>query len=232
MLTGEQYLNSLDDGRVTYFEGRRIKDLLDEPAFATPARAIARGYDRSYSPDPGATNPLVVAPRSAAELRERAGVIAEMDLALNVTYQSLMTLLTAASRLQGSDPIYSDRLRAYVDDAIAADIRIAECITDAKGNRSLPPAKQDDPDSYVHVVARKNDGAVIRGAKLHISAASLCHDLLVMPTKSMKPGEEEYSITCAVPVNAPGVSVINTTYHPKGDDVRHYPVSSQMRRWT
>jgi 4-hydroxybutyryl-CoA dehydratase/vinylacetyl-CoA-Delta-isomerase len=226
MLTGEQYLASLNDDRVTYFEGRRIKDLLDEPAFATPARAIAAGYDRSYSPAPGATNPLVIAPRSPAELRERADLISEMDLALNVTYQSLMTLLTASSRMQGADPVYSDRLRAYVDDAIAADIRIAECITDAKGNRALPPAKQDDPDSYVHVVARKPGGVVIRGAKLHISAASLCHDLLVMPTKAMKPGEEEYSITCAVPVKSPGVSVINTTYHPKGEDTRHYPVSS------
>src|SRR4051794_32456168 len=228
MLTGQQYLESLSDGRVTYFEGRRVDDLLAEPAFAVPARAIAAGYDRSYSPEPGAHNPLVMAPRSPEELRERAAVIGEMDLALNVTYQSLMTLLTAEARLKGVDQIYHDRLQAYVEDAIAKDIRIAECITDAKGNRALPPSKQNDPDSYVHVVDRRSDGIVIRGAKLHISAASLCHDLLVMPTKSMKPGEEEYSVTCAVPTNSPGVSVINTTYHPKGDDVRHFPVSSQI----
>src|SRR5947209_5861608 len=103
MLTGEQYLTSLDDGRVTYYEGRRIKDLLQEPAFEVPARAIAAGYDRCYSPEPGAINPLVMAPRSGEELRERADVIGQMDLALNVTYQSLMTLLTAAARLHGVD---------------------------------------------------------------------------------------------------------------------------------
>ena len=228
MLTGQQYLESLGDGRVTYYEGRRVDDLLAEPAFAVPARAIAAGYDRSYAPEPGAANPLVMAPRSPEELRERAAVIGEMDLALNTTYQSLMTLLTAEARLKGVDQVYRDRLQAYVEDAIARDIRIAECITDAKGNRALPPSKQNDPDSYVHVVDRRADGIVIRGAKLHISAASLCHDLLVMPTKSMKPGEEEYSVTCAVPTNSPGVSVINTTYHPKGDDVRHFPVSSQI----
>jgi 4-hydroxybutyryl-CoA dehydratase/vinylacetyl-CoA-Delta-isomerase len=227
MLTGQQYLSSLDDGRMTYYEGHQVKDLLAEPAFAVPARAIAAGYDRCYSSKPGATNPLVVAPRSPEELRERAGIISEMDLALNVTYQSLMTLLTAAPRLHGVDPVYVNRLQAYVDDAIRDDIRIAVCITDAKGNRSLAPAKQSDPDSYVHVVDRRSDGVVIRGAKLHISAASLCHDLLVMPTKSMKSGEESYAITCAVPVSAQGVSVINTTYHPKGDDVRHFPVSSR-----
>src|SRR5215207_5422711 len=57
MLTGEQYIASLDDGRLTYFEGQRIKNLMSEPAFETPVRAIAAGYDRWYSPDPGATNP-------------------------------------------------------------------------------------------------------------------------------------------------------------------------------
>jgi len=211
MLTGEQYLDSLDDGRLTFHEGRQIEDLLSEPAFAVPARAIAAGYDRCYSPADGARNPLVLAPRSPDELRERAGVIGEMDLALNTTYQSLMTLLTAVSRLTGVDPVYRGRLEAYVEEAIAKDVRIAECITDAKGNRALSPAKQNDPDSYVHVVERTPDGVVIRGAKLHISAASLCHDLLVMPTKSMKPGEEDYSITCAVAVNSPGIAVINTT---------------------
>jgi 4-hydroxybutyryl-CoA dehydratase / vinylacetyl-CoA-Delta-isomerase len=228
MLTGEQYLSSLDDGRLTYFEGHQVKDLLAEPAFETPARAIADGYDRCYDPTPGATNPLVVAPRSPQELRERADTIHTMDLALNVTYQSLMTLLTAAPRLKGVDPVYKDRLQAYVDDAIVADVRIAECITDAKGNRSQPPARQSDPDAYVHVVGRRSDGVVIRGAKLHISGASLCHDLLVMPTKAMKPGEDDYSITCAVPVSSPGVRIINTTYHPKGDDIRHFPVSSRI----
>ena len=87
----------------------------------------------------------MVAPRSPEELRERAGIIHEMDLALNVTYQSLMTLLTAAPRLKGVDPVYKDRLQAYVDDAIAADIRIAECITDAKGNRSLAAGPPERP---------------------------------------------------------------------------------------
>ena len=80
----------------------------------------------------------------------------------------------------------------------------------------------------MHVVDRRSDGVVIRGAKLHISGASLCHDLLVMPTKAMKPGEEDYAITCAVPVSSPGVRIINTTYHPKGEDIRDFPVSSQI----
>ncbi|MCT2583533.1 4-hydroxyphenylacetate 3-hydroxylase N-terminal domain-containing protein [Actinophytocola gossypii] len=227
MLTGRQYKESLRDGRKVYFEGRLVEDLESEPALAVPLEAIAAGYDKYHSADPDAVNPLTVAPRSADELRERIPVITEMDLLLNVTYQSLMTLLVAAGRLADHAPEFVPRINAYVEDARRRDIRITECITDAKGDRSLPPGKQSDPDAYVRVVERRADGVVIRGAKLHISAAAFGHDLMVMPTKSMKPGEEDYAIACAVPVNAPGVHITNTTYHPRGGDPRDFPVSSR-----
>jgi 4-hydroxybutyryl-CoA dehydratase / vinylacetyl-CoA-Delta-isomerase len=227
MLTGRQYKESLKDGRKVYFEGRLIEDFGSEPAMAIPLQAIADGYDKYYSAEPGAVNPLTIAPRSAEELRDRIPVITEMDLLLNVTYQSLMTLLVAAGRLEDRAPEFIPRIKAYVEDARRRDIRITECITDAKGDRSLAPAKQSDPDAYVRVVGRRPDGVVIRGAKLHITAAAFGHDLLVMPTKSMKPGEEDYAIACAVPVGSPGVHVTNTTYHPRAGDPRDYPVSSR-----
>lgn len=227
MLTGRQYKESLKDGRKVYFEGRLIEDFGSEPALAIPLQAIADGYDKYYSAEPGAVNPLTIAPRSAEELRDRIPVITEMDLLLNVTYQSLMTLLVAAGRLEDHAPEFIPRIKAYVEDARRRDIRITECITDAKGDRSLAPAKQSDPDAYVRVVGRRPDGVVIRGAKLHITAAAFGHDLLVMPTKSMKPGEEDYAIACAVPVGSPGVYVTNTTYHPRAGDPRDYPVSSR-----
>ena len=59
---------------------------------------------------------------------------------------------------------------------------------------------------------RRADGVVIRGAKLHITGASLGHELLTIPTKSMKAGEEDYAIGCAVPVNAPGVKKIGRAH--------------------
>lgn len=227
MMTGQEYIESLDDGRKVYFQGRQITDFSTEPALDVPMRAIAAGYDKYYSAEPDAVNPVMIAPRSEQELRERIPVITEMDLATNVTYQSMMTLLVAMGRLHGEARKYVPRIEAYVRDALRRDIRATECITDAKGNRSNAPAKQEDPDAYVRVVGRRPDGVVIRGAKLHISAAALGHDLMVMPTKNMKPGEEDYSIACAVPVNSEGVRITNTTYHPLGRDPRDHPVSAQ-----
>jgi 4-hydroxybutyryl-CoA dehydratase/vinylacetyl-CoA-Delta-isomerase len=226
MLTGQEYKDSLKDGRKVYFEGRLVEDLGATPGLSEPLDAIADGYDKYYSSAPDAVNPVVTAPRSVQELRDRIPELMELDLCLNVTYQSLMTLLVAAGRLENAAPAYIPRIHSYVEQARKDDIRITECITDAKGNRSLHPGKQEDPDAYVRVVSRRDDGVVIRGAKLHISAAAYGHDLMVMPTKTMKPGEEDYAIACAVPVNSPGVHITNTTYHPLAGDPRDYPVSS------
>lgn len=226
MLTGQEYKESLKDGRKVYFQGRLIEDMDAEPGLSVPLNAVADGYDKYYSSAPDAVNPVVSAPRSVQELRDRIPELMELDLVLNVTYQSLMTVLVAAGRLEGAAPQYIPRIEAYVEKARREDIRITECITDAKGNRSLHPGKQEDPDAYVRVVSRSDDGVVIRGAKLHISGAALGHDLMVMPTKTMRPGEEDYAIACAVPVNSPGVHITNTTYHPLHGDPRDFPVSS------
>ena len=69
MLTGRQYKESLKDGRKVYFEGRVIEDFESEPALAVPLQAIADGYDKYYSAEPGAVNPLTIATRARESLR-------------------------------------------------------------------------------------------------------------------------------------------------------------------
>ena len=227
MMTGQQYKRSLSDNREIFFEGERVRDPVAHPILGQCVERVAAGYDRFYSPEPGAVSALMGVPHSARELHERIPLLHESDIVANVTYQSIMTLTTAASRIADALPKYAERIRRYVADAQRRDIRIVECITDAKGDRSRPPGKQDDPDAYTHVVERRADGVVIRGAKLHITGASICHELMVIPTKAMKPGEEAYAIGCAVPVNSPGVKIIDTTFAPRHPDVRSFPVSSR-----
>jgi 4-hydroxybutyryl-CoA dehydratase/vinylacetyl-CoA-Delta-isomerase len=226
MKTGAEYRASLRDGRTTYFEGKRVDDLEAHPVLGPSVAEVAATYDRFHSPEPGAVSPLMGVPGSAAELKARIPLLQRADLVANVTYQSIMTLLTAASRMSDC-PEYVARIGSHVDHVQRQDLRIVECITDAKGDRSLPPAKQHDPDLYVRVVDRSREGVVIRGAKLHISGASYAHDLMTIPTKSMKAGEEAWAIAAMVPVNAPGVKIVNTTYAPRHGDARSFPISSR-----
>ena len=225
MMTGDEYRASLDDGRATFFEGEQVFDLPGHPVLGITVDSAAAGYDRFYNPAAGAVGAFMAVPGSAKELREQVELHESVDLLTHVTYASIMTLLTAADRIEAKLPDEAQRIRAWVKDAQQRDVRITQCITDAKGDRSRRPGNQDDPDAYVRVIERRPDGIVIRGAKLHISAASMGHELMTIPTKSMKPGEDQYSVACMVPVGGPGVKIINTTYAPRHADTRDFPMS-------
>lgn len=211
MLRGADYRKSLMDDRSLYFEGRLVDDVNRLPEFKPTLDAIAATYDHFHRPEPGAVNELTLPPRDQDQLKVRLPAIHEHgDLMLHVTYQSFMSLLTAADGIEEVFPEGAQRVRDYVEECRERDIRLVQCITDSKGDRALPPGRQSDPDQYLRVVERRADGVVIRGAKLHISGAPFAHELMVMPTKRMKPGEEDYAIACGVPVNAPGVRIIAT----------------------
>jgi 4-hydroxybutyryl-CoA dehydratase/vinylacetyl-CoA-Delta-isomerase len=226
MLSGEQYRESLDDGRVLYFEGARVPELAKHPLLGRAVDSVAAGYDHWYDPGESARNPLMNVSTSQTDLQAMLPLFEEADGLLNLTYQTIMCLLTASSRIGDTDAPYAERMAAYVRELQVKDLRSALCITDAKGDRSLPPLRQEDPDAYLRVVDRRGDGVVIRGAKLHITAGPLAHEFLVMPTKAMKAGEEDYAICCAVPIGAPGVSVVCRTSASRAEDTRDFPVSS------
>ena len=49
-MTGEEYLESLRDGREVYIYGERVKDVTSHPAFRNSARTVARLYDALHDP--------------------------------------------------------------------------------------------------------------------------------------------------------------------------------------
>jgi 4-hydroxybutyryl-CoA dehydratase/vinylacetyl-CoA-Delta-isomerase len=107
------------------------------------------------------------------------------------------------------------------------DLRGAEVITDAKGDRKRRAHEQDDPDLYLRIVERTSAGIVVRGAKLHITGASLVHELVVMPTKGMRPEEKDYAVSFSVPVNTPGVTIINRSFARPDLNEFDFPASSR-----
>ncbi|MEZ5262719.1 MAG: hypothetical protein R2755_13325 [Acidimicrobiales bacterium] len=84
----------------------------------------------------------------------------------HVTSTSIQTLKTAAGKMDGVKPEYIERMNAYIDER-SATTRITQCITDAKGDRSCPPGKQDDPWTPTCTWWTASDGVVIRGAAAH-----------------------------------------------------------------
>src|SRR3712207_1472987 len=99
MLTGDQYRESLRDGRQTFFEGRLIADLPNESVLSDAVDTVAAGYDKFHSSEPGAVNPLLTVPSGFDELKDRLPALHEADIVTNTTFQSLMTVLTASAKV-------------------------------------------------------------------------------------------------------------------------------------
>ncbi len=222
MLTGDDYRRSLADGREVYYQGERV-EVTEHPIFSRAIDAVAETYDLYYDPAPGAISAYMRTPSNVEEMREHSRM--RVDLISSGSYNALMTLLTSANRIEGVRPQGSELIRAYVQQMQDQDLRLVESITDAKGDRDKRPGQQHDPDSYLRVVDRQRDGVVVRGAKLHITGAPIGHELMTIPTKAMKPGEDEFAIAFSIPVNTPGVRIVNVTSEPEGVDFEDMPIS-------
>ena len=78
-------------------------------------------------------------------------------------------------------------------------------VTDVKGDRNLGPKDQADKDVYLHVVEKRDDGIVVRGAKCHQTGSLSAHEIIVLPTRALRKGEEEFAVAFAVPSDTAGM---------------------------
>jgi 4-hydroxybutyryl-CoA dehydratase/vinylacetyl-CoA-Delta-isomerase len=111
-----------------------------------------------------------------------------------------------ADAQHGTD--YHDRFLAYMHEVQDQDLTLGIAMTDAKGDRSKHPGEQINPDVYVHITERRPDGIVIRGTKAIVTGAPYMHAFLVMPCRTMTPEDADFAVCCAVPVDAPGVTIV------------------------
>ena len=159
---------------------------------------------RRYSTEDGSeAHRIYQIPRSEEDLASRIEMMKHTSIgtAVSGVYMALMSVKDEVAQVNPQCAANIDRMYRYCRDN---DLRAAEVITDPKGDRKRRAHEQDDPDLYVRIVDRNKDGIVVRGAKLHITAASLVHELVVMPTKGMRQDEKDYAVSFSIPVNTQG----------------------------
>ena len=103
---------------------------------------------------------------------------------------------------------YLDRFKKWLIHIQDENLMVVGAMTDPKGDRSKSPADQPDPDQYVHISSRSDEGITIRGAKLHMTGAVNSHYILVMPTTTMDEKSKDYAVCCALPIDAPGITMV------------------------
>jgi len=107
---------------------------------------------------------------------------------------------------RGTD--YHGRFLKYLEYYQREDLMAGGAQTDAKGDRSKRPHQQVDPDLYLHIVEKKRDGIIVRGAKLHNTSASYSDELLVIPTRALTAEDKDWAVAFAIPADTDGVKLI------------------------
>jgi len=100
---------------------------------------------------------------------------------------------------------YWDRLLNFIKLVQQNDFVVFSGVTDVKGDRALRPSQQKDPDMYLRVVDKNNDGIVVRGAKIHQTGSLCAHWGLVLPTREMREADKDYAVAFATPTDADGI---------------------------
>jgi len=85
------------------------------------------------------------------------------------------------------------------------DFVVFSGVTDVKGDRTLRPSQQTDPDMYLHVVDKNKDGIIVRGAKIHQTGSMCAHWALIVPTRNMREDDKDYAVSFAVPNDVEGL---------------------------
>ena len=99
---------------------------------------------------------------------------------------------------------FIEYLKYYQERVLAADC----AQTDMKGDRIKRPSEQQDPDAYVHIVEKRDDGIVVRGAKISITMAAYADEHIVIPTRALRPEDKDYAVAFAIPADWDGVRLI------------------------
>jgi len=224
--SGAEYIESLRGrGLKVYLFGELVDEPVDHPMIRPSINAVAKTYDlANENPDLASAkssicgktvnrflhvtesvNDVVMQNRMQRKLGQLTGTCFQRCVGMDAT-NALHSVTYEIDQKYGTP--YHDRFKAFIAKMQEANYVIGGAMTDVKGDRSKGPAAQDDPDMFVHIVERRDDGVVIRGAKAHQTGCINSHWALVMPTMRLTEDDRDYAVVCAIPIDDPGLTFI------------------------
>ncbi len=246
--TPQQYIDSIRDDRAVWYRGEKVDDVTTHPVIKKAVHHAALDYEMAEDP---ATRDLSVVhedgdvysryykiPRSTDDLLKRSQLI-EAATAAGKTLVVLVKEIGSdalfglhkVTRLmdQKYETNYRERVATFYQYVRDNDLTLSVAQTDVKGDRSLGPLNQSDPDMFTHIVERRPDGIVVRGAKIHTSCTTNTNEVIVLPTKAMAEAEADYAVAFAIPVNTPGVKLIASPYGGSPKHEFDAPLSAERK---
>lgn len=246
--TGDQYRESIRDGRDVWMNGEKVTDVTTHPAFKPLVDIRARIYDMAHDPatrdsmtyedaSTGEVNAIQQKPprtredwdakRAATDavLSDVGGVVTRVG---DETIGEVWSLIDGQDVLNAINPAYAENVKRHIDHALYADPFHVSANTDPKGDRSKRPQDQD-PDMLLHVVRETDSGIVVRGAKYE-TAAAYSNQAFTKPTIANWGDSElsDYALGFIADMGSPGLKYICRTGFAGTKPPADYPVSSRF----
>lgn len=227
LMTGKEYIESIRKLNLqVYMFGEKIENPVDNPILRPSLNSVRATYDLAQMPE--YEDLMTVTLEDGRKINRFTHIHQSTDdLIKKVKMQRLCGQKTAScfQRCVGMDAFnavysttyetdkahgtnYHENFKKFLRYCQNNDLVIDGAMTDPKGDRGLPPSKQEDPDLYLRVVERREDGVVVRGAKAHQTGMVNSHEVLVMPTINMTEQDKDYAISFAVPTDTEGILMI------------------------
>lgn len=245
--TGEQYRDSIRDGRQVWINGERVNDVTTHPMFKPIVDIRARIYDMAHEKATQGVMSYVdetTGERNAIGLKlpytqqdwhdKRLAVDTVLDdvggIATRVgdeTIGEMWSLYDGKDVLNEVDPRFAQNIERHIHRTLHEDPFHVSANTDPKGDRSKPPQEQD-PDMLLHVVKETDAGIVVRGAKYE-TAAAYANQAFVKPTIANWGDAKlsDYAVGFIVRMSAPGLKFICRTGFAGRANPEDYPLSNR-----
>jgi len=223
--TKDQYLESLRKMQPTvYMFGEKIANPVENPRIRAGINATAATYELAEMAENRemmttksrftgeVINRFTNPPQSIEDLVSRVKINRTLGGRVGTCFQrctgldclSTLSIVTYdIDKKYGS--YYYNRFIDFLKYVQNNDLTANAGVTDVKGDRSLSPQEQQDKDLYLRVVERRNEGILVRGAKAHQTGSLSAHEIIVLPTRALRKGEEDYAVAFAVPADSRGL---------------------------
>jgi 4-hydroxyphenylacetate 3-monooxygenase len=247
--SGEEYIRGLQDGRTVLLNGERVGDVTTHPAFAGGVRTVAQLYDLAHDPanrelmtypshrDSQPINKAWLVPRRREDLAARRRAIKFWaDASFGFLGRSPDHVASFFAGFAGAPSFFArggqrfaDNLLRFAAKAADEDLYITYVIVHPTIDRAKPAHQQAEPYLYAGAAAERDNGIVIRGAQMLGTGSVMSDYIFVSVILPLRPGDEDYAISCVVPNSAPGLKLYPRRPYAIGPtSVFDYPLSSRF----
>ena len=247
MRTGADYLHSLNDGREVVIDGEVVKDVTTHPAFSGVCQTVAGLYDfidthredmTFASPSTGQPVSLChLIPRSVADLQRRCTALTRSaELTYGLLGRSPEHVASFFAGFASAPEVfarngarYGENVTRFHEKIRDEHLYVSYTIIPPQVDRSKTAHEQAESHVPAGVLKETPDGIVIRGAQMLGTAAAISDYLFLSCIQPLRPGDEDYAISVAMPINTPGLRLYARRSYAEGQSsVFDYPLSTRF----